>query len=168
MKDLMPAVYSELHRIAHRQLRRQPRGHTLNTTAVVHEAFLKLSDGASPDFNDRAHFFAVSANAMRNILVDYARRRGAQKRGGDRVAVTLEDGDVRVEDQRELLIGLDEAMTRLSELNPRLTQVVECRFFGGMTEEETAAALGVTSRTVRRDWTKARAWLHRELESIEP
>ncbi len=160
---LLPLVYDELRRVAHRQLGRERPGHTLSTTALVHEAYLRLVDQTRARWVDRAHFFAVAAGVMRRILVDYARRFRAAKRGGDAQHVDLDLAQVSLDERSEMLINLDEALGRLAELNPRLSQVVECRFFGGMTEEETAEALGVTDRTVRRDWIKAKAWLSREL-----
>jgi RNA polymerase sigma factor (TIGR02999 family) len=160
---LLPLVYDELRRVAHRQLGRERAGHTLSTTALVHEAYLRLVDQTRARWVDRAHFFAVAAGVMRRILVDYARRFRAAKRGGDAQRVDLDLVEVSLEERSEMLINLDEALGRLAELNPRLSQVVEYRFFGGMTEEETAEALGVTDRTVRRDWIKAKAWLSREL-----
>ena len=166
LEELLPLVYSELRRLARRRLRGAQQ--TLNTTAVVHEAFLKLAATPSPDFNDRVHFYAVASRAMRQVLTDYARRRTAEKRGGQRKPVDLEDRHIIVERQQAAwMIDLDQALDRLRELSPRLAQVVECRYFGGMTDEEVATVLGVTDRTVRRDWNKARAWLHREL-SAEP
>jgi RNA polymerase sigma factor (TIGR02999 family) len=162
--DLVPLVYDELRRIAHNHLRKQREGHTLNTTALVHEAFLKLTDSESLDYRDRAHFFAVSARAMRQILVDHARKRATGRRGGDRQVLPLDEQEVAMEERAEELLALDEALTRLGQLNERLCRVVEYRFFGGLTEQETAQVLGVTDRTVRRDWTKARLWLYAELE----
>lgn len=158
----MPLVYAELREIARRQMRRDS-GNTLQTTALVHEAFLKLSGGKPQEWNDRCHFLAVAATAMRQIVVDYARRRLSKKRGGGEKALTLDENRIAVHDQAELLIAIDEALDRLGELDPRLSRVVECRFFGGMTEKEMAALLSIDERTVRRDWVKARAWLHREL-----
>jgi RNA polymerase sigma factor (TIGR02999 family) len=164
LERLLPLVYDELHRIAHRHLRLERTGHTLGTTALVHEAYLRLVDQTRVRWADRTHFFAVAARVMRRVLVDYARRYRAAKRGGNARAVDLDVADVPLEERSEALIALDEALERLAELNPRLSRVVECRFFGGMTEEETAEALGVTARTVRRDWVKARGWLSRELQ----
>lgn len=164
MDQLLPLVYEDLRRVAHRQLGRERADHTLSTTALVHEAYLRLVDQTRARWVDRAHFFAVAAGVMRRILVDYARRYRAAKRGGDAQHLDLDNVEVSLEQRSEMLIGLDEALGRLAELNPRLSQVVEYRFFGGMTEEETAEALGVTDRTVRRDWIKAKAWLSRELQ----
>jgi RNA polymerase sigma factor (TIGR02999 family) len=160
---LFPLVYDELRRIAHRQLGSERPDHTLATTALVHEAYLKLVDQTRAQLTDRAHFFAVAARAMRRILVDYARRHQALKRGGAAEPVSLSDAALVADDRADTLVALDEALTRLAELDARLSQVVECRFFGGLTEEETAEALAVTARTVRRDWVKAKGWLHHEL-----
>jgi RNA polymerase sigma factor (TIGR02999 family) len=165
---LFPRVYDELRHIAHRHLRREREGHTLGTTALVNEAYLKLVDQTRAQWTDRAHFFAVAARVMRRILVDYARRHRAQKRGGAAQPVSLGDEAVGnaslVADERaDMLLALDEALTQLAELDERLSRVVECRFFGGLTEEETAEALSVTARTVRRDWVKAKGWLHQAL-----
>jgi len=161
----LPLVYDELRELAHRQLRREADGHTLGTTALVHEAYLRLVDQTRSRWQDRAHFLAVAATAMRRILVDHARRQHAAKRGDGRRAVTLDDGvdGLRVEGRPELLVALDEALVRLAVLDGRQARVVECRFFGGLTEEETAAALDIGLRTAKRDWAKARAWLYQEL-----
>lgn len=160
---LFPLVYDELRRIAHRQLGREHPDHTLGTTALVHEAYLKLVDQTRAQLTDRVHFFAVAARAMRRILVDYARRHRALKRGGAGARVSLSDATVVADQRAEALVTLDEALARLAEADERLSQVVEFRFFGGLTEEETAGALGVTARTVRRDWVKAKGWLYQAL-----
>lgn len=163
---LYPLVYDDLRRAARALLRRERPGHTLSPTALVHEAFLRLAGGAHAE--SRAHFVGIAARAMRQALVDHARRRAAAKRGGDACPVTLGDdlpGDVP--DVTEL-IALDDALDRLDARNPRLRQVVECRFFGGLTEGETATALGVTVRTIQRDWRAARAWLYKELYGAGP
>jgi RNA polymerase sigma factor (TIGR02999 family) len=164
---LFPLVYSELRRIAHALLRRQRAGHTLSTTGLVHEVYLRFVDQTRVEWNDRRHFFAVASRAMRQILVDYARRYRAAKRAGAARQVPLSEGDApaMLEERAETFIALDEALTRLATMDPRLAQVVECRFFGGLTEEETAQVVGVAERTVRRDWLKAKAWLSRELEA---
>jgi RNA polymerase sigma factor (TIGR02999 family) len=159
---LFPLVYEELRRVAHRHVG-SGRDPTLRTTELVHEAYLKLVDQSRAQWRDRAHFFAVASMAMRQILVDRARHRRAEKRGGDRRRVVFDEEALPVEDQAEALLEVDEALTRLATLDDRLARVVECRFFGGLTDEETADALGVTARTVRRDWVKARALLHAEL-----
>ena len=161
-----PEVYDELRRVAHRQLEREAEGHTLSTTALVHEVYLRLKDRGSSAFNDRPHFFATAARAMRRILVDHARRHHAAKRGDGARRVALEsveqlaaDGLI-VEERAELLVSLDEALVKLAALDARQAHVVELRFFGGLTEEETAEALGIGLRTVKRDWAKARSWLY--------
>jgi RNA polymerase sigma factor (TIGR02999 family) len=158
-ESLFPLLYDELRRIAHRQLGLERTGHTLSTTALVHEAYVKLADQTRAQFASRAHFLAVAAQAMRRILVEYARKARADKRGGKWHRLDLDQVDIPIEDRAEALVALDGALERLAALSPRLSQVVECRFFGGMTEEETATALGVTDRTVRRDWIKAKGWL---------
>lgn len=160
---LFGVVYGELRRIARRQLAREGEGHTLETTALVHEAYLRLIDQSRAQFADRAHFFAVAAQMMRRVLIDHARRIRAAKRGGEWRRVDLDRAEIPVEERAGTLLQLDEALSRLAAVNPRLSQVVECRYFGGMTEEETAAALGVTDRTVRRDWVKAKGWLYAEM-----
>lgn len=160
---LFPLVYDELRLIAHRQLQRERPGHTLDTTALVHEAYLRLAGSTSQDFSDRAHFFAMAATAMRRILVDYARRYRTEKRGAAPRRVSLTDTMLVAEERADTLLAVDEALGELARIDPRLSRVVECRFFAGLTEEETAETLGVTSRTVRRDWTKAKGWLLRTL-----
>jgi len=165
LEQLVPLVYDELRMIAHRQLANQARSGTLSTTALVHEAYLKLVDQSHADWRDRAHFLAVASLAMRHVLVDRAKARSTLKRGGERRRITLDDAHIAVDDQPDALLQLDEAMTRLAELQPRLARVVECRFFGGLTEDEIAEALGVTVRTVQRDWAKARMLLQRDLEA---
>ena len=164
---LFPAVYDELRRIARHHMQRERAGHTLGTTALVHECYLNLVDQTRTSWQDRTHFYAVASKAMRHILIDYARRRTAQKRGGDRNQVTLDDAMAAVETQAAELMALDEALTALAERHPRMAQVVECRFFGGMTVKEIAAALDVSARTVERDWTRAKAYLHQALAAEE-
>jgi RNA polymerase sigma factor (TIGR02999 family) len=156
-------VYEELRRIAHNRLRAEPAGHTLDTSGLVHEAYLKLVDQTRATWRNRSHFLAVASTAMRRILVDHARMHHAAKRGGRRVKIPLDHARLAVEDRAELLVELDEALDRLDGVDERLRKVVECRFFGGMTEEETAEALGVTSRTVRSDWATAKGLLLLEL-----
>jgi RNA polymerase sigma factor (TIGR02999 family) len=160
------AAYDELRRLARGQLRRLRPGQTLTTTSLVHEAYVKLVDRPVHTL-DRAHFFALAARAMRQILVDYARQRFALKRGGEKRPVTLDTSDIPVETLAGEMLGIDRALTRLESLDERLARVVEWRFFGGMTEDEVADALGITPRTVRRDWQKARAFLYRELQGVE-
>jgi RNA polymerase sigma-70 factor, ECF subfamily len=152
-------AYEELLRVAHAHLVREHAGHTLNTTGLVHEAYVKLASSGGPGWRDRGHFLAIASRAMRQILVDHARGRGRQKRGGGVSPVTLgtDAGGGRAETVD--LLALDEALQRLAGHDPRLGQVVECRYFGGLTAEETAEALGVSLRTVERDWTRARAHL---------
>ena len=161
--QLLPLVYEDLRRIAHRQLQRDRSNHTLCTTDLVHESYLNLVNRTRCSWNDRTHFFAVAARAMRHVLIDYARKRSAQKRGGGRHRVTLDDRMVAVDDQAADLLALDDALAQLAARDPRMVQVVECRFFGGMTLEETAEALDVSVRTVQRDWTRAKAYLHQML-----
>jgi len=168
MERLFPLVYDQLRGIAHNALRGERTGHTLATTDLVHEAYLRLVDQTRVQWTDRKHFFAVASQAMRRILVDYARRHGAAKRGGARRPVTLDESAMSVDDRADTLMALDEALGRLEQLDPRLARVVECRFFGGLTEEETAEVLDVTARTVRRDWVKAKGWLYQELGEGEP
>jgi len=159
--ELLPAFYQQLRRIAQRTRARFGAGHTLQTTALVHEAYLRL--GQNRSFVDETHFLRAAALAMRHALINYAQSRVAEKRGGGGQHVTLSHvGDMSVESD-EGLLALDEAMVRLSSEMPRLADVVECRFFGGYSEEDTARALSVSVRTVQRDWLKARAWLYREL-----
>lgn len=162
---LMPLVYDELRAIAHGQLRRERDDHTLGTTALVHEAYLRLVDQRRADWKDRTHFFAIAARAMRRILIDYARRHVAEKRGGGAQRVTLDEAvQLAAGERADTLVAIDDALERLALLDARQASVIEYRFFGGMTEAETAEALGVTERTVRRDWTKAKGWLLRELQ----
>jgi RNA polymerase sigma factor (TIGR02999 family) len=159
-------VYDSLRAIAHRQLQSERPGHTLETTGLVNEAYLKLVDQHRADWSDRAQFFAVAARAMRRILVDYARRHRTLRRGGQQRVLSLDDTDagaVAASERADELIALDEALTRLQAMDDRLSLVVECRFFAGLTEAETAEVLGVTARTVARDWVKARGWLFQEL-----
>jgi RNA polymerase sigma factor (TIGR02999 family) len=166
--ELVGLVYDRLRGIARRQLARGGRGHTLDTTSLVHETYMQLVDETGVAWQDRSHFFAITARAMRRILVDYARRRGAQKRGGGRPAIELELDRLSVDDHAELVLAVDEVLDSLAAFNPQLASVVECRFFAGMTEEETEVALGVPLRTVQRDWARARAWLLKELSGARP
>lgn len=162
---LMPLVYDDLRRIARRHLRRSSPGQTLDTTSLVHEYYLKMLDQTRLQAQDRSHFLAISARAMRQVIIDHARRRAAAKRGGGQEKMTLDESRIALEEQAEWLLGLDQALTRLGEHNQRLSQVVECRFFAGLSEEETAEALGVSLRTAQRDWMRARAWLKEELSA---
>jgi RNA polymerase sigma factor (TIGR02999 family) len=171
---LFPTVYAELRRLAHRRLRAESEGHTLSTTALVHETYLKLASQRADEFGNRAQFFALAAREMRRILVDYARRHGAQKRTAGERRVSLSDLDApgasladtnasALAERAETLMALDEGLERLAEVDERLARVVEYRFFTGLTERETAELLGVTPRTVTRDWVRARGWLLRHL-----
>lgn len=162
---LFALVYDELRGQAHRQLGAAGPARTLNTTALVHEAYLKLAASERPDWEHRRHFFCVAARAMRQIIVDRARRRLAQKRGGQRDRVELDEKHVAVDEQATQLFELDAALTRLEAIDPRLGQVVELRFFAGLSVEDTARLLDVSDRTIKRDWRAARAFLHRELET---
>jgi RNA polymerase sigma factor (TIGR02999 family) len=162
---LLPLVYQELRRMAHRQLAARDRGGTLQTTALVHEAYLKLVDQSRADWRDRAHFLAVASIAMRHVLVDRAKARLALKRGGALRHITFDEREIGVDDQPDALVQLDEALGRLGDVEPRLVRVVECRFFGGLTEPETAEALGVSLRTVSGDWLMAKGWLYQALRS---
>jgi len=160
---LMPLVYEELRRVAGRQLRCERSSAAPRTTALVHELYLKLVDQTQVDWQGRAHFFTIAARAMRQILVDHARRRNAKKRGGDWDRVPLAERLLADDTKREDLLALDDALDRLDAVDERLRAVVECRFFVGMTENEIAEVLDVSARTVQRDWVKARAWLYSEL-----
>jgi RNA polymerase sigma factor (TIGR02999 family) len=165
---LLPHVYDQLRRIARRRLAREREGHTLAATDLVHEAFLKLVPFDSVDWRSRAHFFAVASRAMRRVLIDHAERRGTAKRGGGAIAVTLDERDASSEQPLDDLIAIGQALQRLEAIDARQARVVECRFFGGLSLEETAEALQTSTATVSRDWTFARAWLHRELGQPAP
>ena len=161
---LVPLVYDELRRIAHRELQRGRPHQTLSTTEVVHEVYLRMVDRTDVTRDERMRFLAIAAVAMRRLVLEQARRRSALKRGGGQRPLSLDEAVMARDDRSEALVALDEALTRLAALSERLARVVECRYFGGLTEEETAEALGITARTVRRDWVKARAWLYAELD----
>lgn len=163
VERIFPLVYDELRRLAHHHLARESTGRTLTTTELVHEAYLKLIDQTRVEWTGHAHFMGVAAMAMRRILVDRARTRRRVKRGGDRVRIPLENVDLTADERADLVVALDEALERLRGLDERQMRVVECRFFGGMTEEQTADALGIGLRTAKRDWAKARSWLYTEL-----
>jgi RNA polymerase sigma factor (TIGR02999 family) len=165
LDQVVALTYQELRAIAHRRLVARGPGGTLSTTALVHEAYLKLVDQSRAGWQDLAHFRALASLAMRHVLVDRARERSALKRGGARRPITLDDEVMALEDQAEALLQLNDALERLATVDPRLARVVDCRFFGGLTEQETAEALGLTTRTVQRDWVKARVLLRRLLES---
>ena len=163
LEQLMPVVYAELHKLARRHMQRQNPNHTLQTTALIHEAYLRLAGDSRKPWENRAQFYGVAAKAMRHVLVDHARARQAAKRGGGWQAVALDEG-IAVSDERLAgLIGLDEALSRLSKLHPRQSEVIELRFFGGLGVEETATTLQVSPETVMLDWRAAKAWLHKEL-----
>ena len=161
---LIPRLYDALHRIAHRELARRGASATLRTTGLLHEAYLKLVDGARVEAEDRAHFLALAATTMRHIIIDAARSARTRKRGGGWSRVPLDDGVPSLEARIDEIIELDDALARLANFDERLSRVVECRFFGGMTVEETAAALDLSPRTVDRAWQKARAWLIRDID----
>jgi len=161
-EQVLPLVYGELHRIARRYMSQQGP-HTLQTTALVHEAYLRITGDAERRWQNRAHFFGVAAKAMRHVLVDYARAATAAKRGGAEEPVALEEVFVVSPDRMAEVLTLDQALTALAKLHPRQSQVVEMRFFGGFSVDETAQALRLSDETVMRDWRAAKAWLHREL-----
>ena len=163
LDQLVPIVYEELHRQAQRYLRREAPGHTLQTTALVHEAYLRLVDQRQARWQNRAQFFGVAAQLMRRILVDYARRHQAAKRGGSAIQVPFEEGAVAAAESDVDLVALDNALTRLAVLDPQQARVVELRYFTGLGIEESAEALGISPATVKREWAMARAWLKREL-----
>lgn len=163
LDELVPQVHAELRRIAKRAMARERRQHTLQPTALVNEVYLRLVDMKQVRWNNRAHFFALSARLMRRILVDLARARGYQKRGGGAPAVHLDDADAVMPMRPDEVVALDEALERLAVIDPRRSQVVELRFFGGLSVEEAAEVLQVSRHTVMRDWTLARTWLFREL-----
>ncbi len=161
---LLPLVYRDLQLLAKRQLGFRRPGQTLDTTSLVHEAYLKLVDSDQSAYQDRGHFYAVASIAMRHIVIDYARQSAAKKRGGELRGQGLEGVELAIDEQADTLLAIDQALERLGEIDERLPRVVECRFFTGLSEEETAEALGVSTRTVDRDWKRARAWQKRELK----
>jgi RNA polymerase sigma factor (TIGR02999 family) len=164
----MPLVYEELRRLAHRHLRGWAPDHGLQTTALVHEAYLRLLGSSQISWQNRAHFFALSARLMRRVLVDAVRAQRSQKRGGRAPHVPLDDGAVPAELTRRDLIALDEALTALAEFDPKKAKIVELRYFGGLTAEESAEVLGVSRITIEREWRVARLWLVRELKGAAP
>ena len=164
LERLTPIVYDELHRLAGRYMRREQSGHTLQTTALLNEAYIRLVDSSRVQWQSRAHFYAVAAQLMRRVLVDFARRRGYKKRGGDWRQVTLSEGIPVAADGDGNLVAIDDALEQLGRLDARKARVVELRFFGGLSLEETATALNVSTDTVGRDWRAAKAWLIRELK----
>jgi RNA polymerase sigma factor (TIGR02999 family) len=165
---LLPLVYDELRSLAHGQLLGEATGHTLETTALVHEAYVRLVDDTRVTRKGRAYFFGAAARAMRQVLVDHARRYTAKKRGGGARPVSLDAATIAVDQFADELLDLDRALDALAERNARHARVVECRFFGGLSVEETAEALDVSPRTVKYDWALARAWLHDALHAIDP
>ncbi len=167
LEKLTPLVYRELHRLAHRYMARERPGHTLQTTALAHEAYLRLVDFREVDWQNRAHFFALSARTMQRILIDLARARQVEKRGGDGVHLSLEDALGVARQPGVGLVALDDALNTLARLDPRKSQVVELRFFGGLSVEEVAEVVKVSPETVMRDWKMAKVWLARELSEEE-
>ena len=165
--QLMPLVYAELHRLAHRHIKKERPGHTLQTSALVNEAFVRLVDQRDVHWQSRAHFFGIAAQMMRRILVDYARKRRFAKRGGNQLQVSLNEELVAANQRSAEVVLLDDALTQLAEIDERKSKVVELKFFGGLSIEETAEALGVSPGTVMRDWTLAKAWLRRAMNKNE-
>ena len=163
LDQLMPIVYDELRRQAARYLRREQAGHTLQTTALIHEAYVRLVDQRNVQWQNRAHFFGIAAQLMRRILVDHARTKKRVKRGGSKVQVSLADATVAVKGPDLDIVALDEALERLAKVDEQQSRVVELRYFSGLTVEETAEVMGISTATVKREWSVARAWLHREL-----
>ena len=163
LDKMMPAIYDELRRQAARYLRREQPGHTLQTTALIHEAYVRLVDQRNVQWQNRAHFFGIAAQMMRRILVDHARTKKRAKRGGSDIKVSLDDTTVAVQGQDLDVVAVDEALTRLAKVDEQQSRVVELRFFSGLTVEETAEVMGISPATVKRDWSMAKAWLHREL-----
>lgn len=161
----MPIVYDELRRQAARYLRRERAGHTLQTTALIHEAYVRLVDQRRVQWQNRAHFFGIAGQMMRRILVDHARTKKRAKRGGSDVKISLADATVLVQEQDLDVVALDEALTRLAEIDEQQSKVVEFRFFSGLTVEETAEVMRISPATVKRDWSMAKAWLHREISA---
>jgi len=158
-------IHAELHRLAHHYMQRESPGHTLQTTALVNEAYLRLVQASEVPWRDRSHFLAISANLMRRVLVDFARERGYEKRGGNIVKVEFDDGRVPSPYRSGELVALDDALNAFARLHPREAKIVELRYFGGLTEEEIGEVLDISARTVKRDWALAKAWLRREMKS---
>ncbi len=167
LDELMPLVYEELRRLAHKCIRRERPGHTLQTSVLVNEAYLRLVDQKNIHWQDRAHFFGIAARLMRQILVDYARQRGSAKRGGDARRVPLDEAMIVSEERAADVVALDDALKSLAEIDPRKSQIVELRFFGGLSIEEAAEVLKVSPGTIMREWTLAKAWLRREMTADE-
>ena len=168
LDQLIPVIYDELHRLARHYMHREHAGHQLQTTALIHETYLKLIDVRQVEWQNRAHFFAIAARLMRQVLVDFARQQHYQKRGGGEIQVPLEDAPTVGYQTNEDVVALDEALHKLAEQDERKSQVVEMRFFGGLTEEEIAEVLHVSTDTVRRDWRLAKAWLFKYLSGSAP
>jgi RNA polymerase sigma-70 factor (ECF subfamily) len=165
LSKLTPLVYDELHRLAHRYIRRERPGHTLQTTALLNEAYVRLVEQNDVEWQNRSHFFGVAAQLMRHILVDYARQHLAAKRGGEFKKLALDEGVIVSRERAAELVALDEAMQALSEIYPRRSKVVELRYFGGMNNKEASELLNVSETTIERDWRFAKAWLYRELQA---
>lgn len=167
LDDLVPMVQAELRRIARRYMRREDPGHTLQTSALINEAYIRLIDQQDVQWQNRAHFFAVAAQVMRHILVDHARRHAYAKRGGGARKVSLDEATVSTEQRAAELIALDDALNKLAALDPRKSKIIELRFFGGLNIEETAEAMKISSPTVQREWRSAKAWLRREMNKSD-
>ena len=165
LEKLMPVVYAELHRLAKNYMRRENAGHSLQTSALVNEAYLRLADQRDARWQNRVHFFAVASKVMRQILIDHARRRTRVKRGGSQTRLSLDEAAILSDERAADLLALDEALTKLASVDARKSRVVELRFFSGLTIEEVAEVLKVNPKTVARDWAMARAWIHRELST---
>jgi len=168
LDELYPLVYDELHRLARRYMSKERKGHTLQTTALINEAYVRLVDQRNVQWANRSHFFAISAQIMRRILIDHARRHAYAKRGGGARQVSLDETAAMVQDDFSEFLRLDEALKSLAQLDPRRSQVVELRYFGGLNNEEIAGVLKISENTVIRDWNMARAWLHRQLAGSAP
>ncbi|HEX6732288.1 MAG TPA: sigma-70 family RNA polymerase sigma factor [Pyrinomonadaceae bacterium] len=167
LDQILPIVYDELRKQAARYLRRERAGHTLQTTALIHEAYIRLVDQKNVRWQNRAHFFGISAQLMRRILVDHARAKGRAKRGGSDIRVSLDDANLTAKAANLDIIAVDEALERLAQIDEQQSKIVELRFFSGLTVEETAEVLKISPATVKRDWSMAKAWLHREISRNE-
>ena len=167
LERLTPLIYDELRRMAHRYLQHERNAHTLQTTALVNEAYLRLAGQEASPWQNRAHFFAVSARVMRHILIDHARRKRFIKHGGELQQVSIAEASLMSEERAAELIALDEALDELKQLDPRKSRIVELRYFGGLSLEESASALGISVMTVRRDWRAAKAWLYRQMSTTD-
>jgi RNA polymerase sigma factor (TIGR02999 family) len=167
LEELTPLIYEELRRLAHHYMKGERPDHTLQTTALVNEVYLRLADQTNPDWQSRAHFFAVAARAMRQILVSYARSNRAQKRGGGGARIELDEAAIMSPEQSNEIVDVHEALERLSRLDERKARVVELKYFGGLNHDEIAEVMKISTITVRRDWVFAKAWLHNELHSVD-